>query len=83
MLNKITLTENQIMDFLEEDLTEHIDTDNSYRHGTFETYVVPYEGKFYEFTVSCHHSEGLEIWGDVEAIEVKQVEKIVKQWIPV
>ena len=76
-------TENQLRDFFYEEKVDviHVESDNSYRHGTYETYVIPYEDKHYMITLSRHHEEGLEIWGDVDAVEVEKREITVEQWV--
>lgn len=73
-------TKEQAADLTEEDGAENTNSDTSYRHGSYETYVVPFNGKFYQFTVSCHHEEGWDDFDDVDAVEVEKVEVITTKW---
>jgi hypothetical protein len=67
-------------EILESDSCVHVESDTSYRHGSYETYVFEYEGKHWMFTVACHVHEGLEFWGDVECTEVEPHEVTTIEW---
>lgn len=74
-------TKDQIWYMLEDMDTKVIDIDSTWRHGTRETFVSMFEGKYYRYTLERHHSEGIEIYGDyVEATEVEQVEVVTTEW---
>lgn len=67
------------------ELVEHIhavntNSDTSYRHGSYETYVVPFDGKYYEFTVSVNNNEGWDSFDMVDAYEVAPFEVVVTEW---
>lgn len=79
MANKIVIPKDQIIDLIEDAVFQESDT--SYRHGSYETYVVPYQGKHYTFTLTCSPNEGLDLHYDVDAVEVvpKEITKI--EWV--
>lgn len=76
-------TREQCFELIEEDSAVRTDVDPSYRHGTYETYVVPFDGKFYQFTVSVHSQEGWDDFDTVDAYEVKQVQVMTTEWVAV
>lgn len=52
-----------------------------WRHGQYVTYVIELDGSHWRFEVPVHTHEGWQIEGDdVEAVQVSQIEKVVKVW---
>ncbi len=49
--------------------------------GSRITYVIEREGRHYRFTAEFHSEEGLQGLYDGPT-EVKQVERLVKEWVP-
>lgn len=74
----------EIYDLTEQKGSVRINVDDSWRHGTRQTYVVPHEGKFWQFTVRVHTTEG---WEEepVTATEVFSTEVVITktEWNPV
>lgn len=81
MTKTITLTEEEARDALDANDTINTDSDTSYRHGSYETYVISQNGKHYESTFSCHHSEGIEIWGETTWYEVVEKQVTKTEWV--
>jgi hypothetical protein len=77
----IRIPESEIWDAIEDGTRV---ATSAWRWGTNETYVVEREpGRFYRFMVQVHAQEGLQTNGPVLAVEVREVEKVVKVWEPV
>ncbi len=52
-----------------------------WRHGRHVTYVIALDGAHWRFEVPYHTQEGWQTVGDgVEAVQVHQVDKVVKVW---
>lgn len=49
-------------------------------HCHITTYVTRSGGKCWMYNVVYSYSEGIQNYGDIEAFEVKEVEKTVKVW---
>jgi hypothetical protein len=56
-----------------------VDHDPKYRHGT---YVIPYEDKFYMFTLRARMCEGWNEFDAVDAAEVIPKEVVAVEWVP-
>lgn len=79
-MNKIKITEEELYNWLDDESTIEIGTER-YKHDmNWVTYVTKKDDKWYKYTVVHSYNEGLQVWGDTEAVEVKQVEKIVTTW---
>ena len=79
-MNKITLTEEEFRDALDEGSAETIDVDTSWRHGHRNRYRIERDGKSYAAWIDVHTEEGIQLDGDVELVEVRAVEKTVIVW---
>lgn len=77
-------TEEQLQHFFDEDLPEDTGTDHDYKY-TWCSYVVPFEGKHYEFRLRWDRDNGLDMWGGCDAYEVEQKEitTIETVWTPI
>lgn len=77
-MNTIKLTKPEIYEIIE-DATLIKETPTKHDFSS-SRYVFGKDDKFYMFDVEYSYNDGLQIWGDITATEVKQVDKIVKVW---
>ncbi len=77
-MNKILLNKEQVLEAIE--IAEVIKEHGGKHDLTWKTYVFPKDDKFYKFEVEHSYNEGIQIYCDITAVEVKQVEKTVKVW---
>lgn len=78
----ITLTEQEAKE-IGYDLPEVIDERGGKHDCTDKKILFERDGKFYTMWLSYSYEDGLQLWGDVTATEVKKVEKVVEVWEPV
>lgn len=82
--NIIKLTKQAVFDLLEDENTKKIEEYSTKHDCHAEVYVCKKNNKFYKFTIEFSYNDGIQIYGDfVEAVEVKEVEKVIKDWEPV
>jgi hypothetical protein len=84
-MTTIQLSKDELRELMEDDRSENTESDTSWRHGSYETYVVPYNGKFYEFTFQRHTQEGWEDTGGTlyDCYEVEKKEILTYKWVQV
>lgn len=75
-------TKEQIIESIEDEFAVNINTE-SWRHGTREHYIIPFEDKFYRICVPVTYDDGIQIDGDIEGIEVKKIQVMVDKWVAV
>lgn len=75
---KITLSKAEVMDALE--IGEVIKESAGKHDCTTQTVVFPKDGKHYKFHVSVSYNEGVQVYGDTIATEVRAVQKNVTVW---
>ncbi|MFW6855288.1 hypothetical protein ACODYM_28775 [Burkholderia gladioli] len=82
---RIQLLWSEVRALMDEPGYEHVDSDTSYRHGSYETFVVLREGKFYQATVPHNTQHGYEIERDypIDLIEVTKKEVVTHEWVAV
>jgi hypothetical protein len=81
-MGEITLSVTEFNDATEEDY--EVVERSDWRHGTRDTIVFPYNGKFYRTVVDCHHEEGWQLYNiPVECVEVHKVTVTKEEWRPV
>lgn len=79
-MNTIKLTKDEIIEIIEDNTTKLIKETPTKHDCSSSEYVFAKDDKFYMFDVEYSYNDGLQIYGDTIATEVKQVEKIVKVW---
>lgn len=80
MTKSIKFTFDQALELVEDPHAINTNSDTSYRHGSYETYVVPFDGKYYEFIVSVSKDGGWDSFDTVVAYEVYEVEVVSTEW---
>ncbi len=79
-MNTIELNKKEIHEIIEEETTVLISESPTKHDCHLSEYVFKRGDKFYRFDVECSYNDGLQIYGEIDAVEVKQIEKIVKVW---
>jgi hypothetical protein len=79
----ITITKKEAMELFDTDRLEKIDTYPTKHDCHADVYVIEKDGKHYSLTLEFSYNDGIQLWGDIIATEVKPVEKTVIDWIPV
>lgn len=82
-MNTIKLTEQEVREVIDLDDYETIKESGGKHDCTNHTILFKKDGKHYTMVLSFSYNEGLQLWGDVTATEVHQIEKVIKVWEPV
>lgn len=76
--NWITLTEDEVREAFDEG---EVIKEYAGKHDcTIKTVVFKKDNKFYEVAVDVSYNNGIQVYGDTNAVEVEQVEEVVKVW---
>ncbi len=72
-------TSEQIFDLL--DVAELV-RERSWKFGVIQTWIFPFENKYYQVEIEKHFSDGMQIKAGISGIAVVPQEKIITVWVP-
>lgn len=77
---KIQLTESEVKELLNNDLLYDISEHGGKHDCTDKFQRFERDGKWFGITLSYSYNEGLQLYGNTVAEEIREVEKTVKVW---
>lgn len=85
MSNIITISKRDLIEvILESPDTKEIEQFATKHDCHRVVYVTKIEEKYYSFSIEYSYNEGMQLWDNyVKATEVKPVEKVITEWVPV
>ena len=77
-----TISEEEFWELLEDNPVE-TGHSGSWRWGEHRYAIFEIDEKFWQADYLVHSQEGIQLFGDVELVEVKKVERVTHEWVKV